>query len=75
LEKKLANNFKESAIMALGGLTAILLVVAIFTLGPLFVVWALNTLFPILAIPYSFDSWCAVIVLAWFMRVKISVKG
>ena len=61
--------------MALVGLTAIMLVIAIFTLGPIFVVWALNTLFPILSIPYSFDSWCAVIVLAWFMRVKISVKG
>ncbi len=71
----MANNLKESVIMALGGLTAILLVVAIFTLGPLFVVWALNTLFPILEIPYTFSTWCAVIVLAWFLRVKISVKG
>ena len=71
----MSNNFKENALVAAGGLVAIMLVVAIFTLGPIFVVWALNTLFPILAIPYSFDSWCAVIVLAWFMRVKISVKG
>jgi hypothetical protein len=69
------NSLKENAIMAIGGLVAIMLVIAIFTLGPIFVVWALNTLFPILAIPYSFDSWCAVIILAWFMRVKISVKG
>ena len=69
------NSLKENAIMAVGGLVAIMLVIAIFTLGPIFVVWALNTLFPILAIPYSFDSWCAVIILAWFMRVKISVKG
>jgi hypothetical protein len=72
---KMSDKLKENAIMALGGLTAILLVVAIFTLGPLFVVWALNTLFPILEIPYNFSTWCAVIVLAWFMRVKISVKG
>ncbi len=71
----MSDKLKENAIMALGGLTAILLVVAIFTLGPLFVVWALNTLFPILEIPYNFSTWCAVIVLAWFMRVKISVKG
>jgi len=69
------NSLKENAIMAVGGLVAIMLVIAIFTLGPIFVVWALNTLFPILSIPYSFDSWCAVIVLAWFIRVKISVKG
>jgi hypothetical protein len=72
---KMSDKLKENAMLAAGGLVAIMLVVAIFTLGPLFVVWALNTLFPILEIPYTFSTWCAVIVLAWFMRVKISVKG
>ncbi len=71
----MSDKLKENAMLAAGGLVAIMLVVAIFTLGPLFVVWALNTLFPILEIPYTFSTWCAVIVLAWFMRVKISVKG
>ena len=71
----MSDKLKENAMLATGGLVAIMLVVAIFTLGPLFVVWALNTLFPILEIPYTFSTWCAVIVLAWFMRVKISVKG
>ena len=63
------NNLKESAIMAAGGLVAFLV------LGPIFVIWALNTLFPILVIPYSLETWCAVIVLAWFMRMKVSIKG
>ena len=63
------NNLKESAIMAAGGLVAFLV------LGPIFVIWSLNMLFPILAIPYSFETWCAVIVLAWFMRMKVSIKG
>ena len=71
----MSDKLKENAMLAAGGLVAIMLVVAIFTLGPLFVVWALNTLFPILEIPYTFSTWCAVIVLAWFMRVKISVQG
>jgi hypothetical protein len=71
----MSDKLKENAMLAAGGLVAIMLVVAIFTLGPLFVVWALNTLFPILEIPYTFSTWCAVIVLAWFLRVKISVKG
>jgi len=71
----MSDKLKENIIMALGGLTAILLVIAIFTLGPIFVIWALNALFPILEIPYTFSTWCAVIVLAWFLRVKISVKG
>jgi len=69
------NNLKESAIMAAGGLVAIMLAVAFLVLGPIFVIWALNTLFPILAIPYSPETWCAVIVLAWFMRMKVSIKG
>lgn len=71
----MSDKLKENTMLAAGGLVAIVLVVAIFTLGPLLVVWALNTLFPILAIPYSFDSWCAVVVLAWFMRVQITTKG
>lgn len=71
----MSDKLKENAMLAAGGLVAIMLVVAIFTLGPLFVVWALNTLFPILEIPYTFSTWCAVIVLAWFLRVQISVKG
>jgi len=69
------NNLKESAIMAAGGLVAIMLAVAFLVLGPIFVIWSLNTLFPILAIPYSFETWCAVVVLAWFMRMKVSIKG
>ena len=31
--------------------------------GPLAVIWALNTLVPVLAIPFSFKTWLAVIVL------------
>ena len=58
------NNLKENAMIAAGGLVAIMLAVAFLVLGPIFVIWALNMLFPILAIPYSFETWCAVIVLA-----------
>lgn len=31
--------------------------------GPLAVIWSLNTLFPILAIPFGFYQWAAVILL------------
>jgi hypothetical protein len=31
--------------------------------GPLAIIWSLNTLFPILAIPYGFLQWLAVIVM------------
>lgn len=31
--------------------------------GPLAIIWSLNTLFPLLAIPYGFLQWLAVIVM------------
>jgi len=44
--------------------------------GPLAVVWSLNTLFPVLSIPYTFYSWLAVIVmnLTWMYKPNIT-KG
>ena len=37
-----------------------LLIVVLVVIGPLATIWALNTLFPILAIPYNFYTWAAV---------------
>lgn len=34
--------------------------------GPLALIWALNTLFPALLIPYTFETWLAVGVLNMF---------
>ena len=44
--------------------------------GPLAIIWSLNTLFPVLSIPYTFYSWLAVIVmnLTWMYKPTIS-KG
>ena len=47
---------------------------AIILFGPLFTVWALNTLFPALAIPYTFYTWLAVLVLGAALRTKVSAK-
>ena len=30
--------------------------------GPVALIWALNTLFPALLIPYTFETWLAVVV-------------
>lgn len=40
-----------------------LAVIALIISSPLATIWALNTLFPMLNIPYSFVTWLAVIVL------------
>ena len=38
---------------------AVLLIAAIVVIGPIVGIWSLNTLFPILAIPYTFNTWAA----------------
>jgi len=41
----------------------LVLIIALIVFGPLCSIWALNTLFPVLAIPYTFETWLAVILL------------
>jgi len=55
---------KSPAVMALIALAAI---VFIF-ISPFFVLWSLNILFPALAIPYTFDTWCAIVLIGVFLR-------
>jgi hypothetical protein len=37
--------------------------VLLLIFGPLAIIWSLNTLFPLLAIPYGFLQWLAVVVM------------
>jgi hypothetical protein len=53
---------------------AIVLLVALIAVGPLATIWAANTLFPALAIPYTIWTWLAVVVLGAFMRANVSIK-
>jgi hypothetical protein len=55
-------------------LVAVVLVVALVVIGPLLTIWSANTLFPALAIPYTFDTWCAVILLGMFLRANVTTK-
>lgn len=48
--------------------------VLIAVLGPFAIIWSLNTLFPVLAIPYTFYSWLAVAALNVFWKTTISFK-
>lgn len=53
------------------GLLLIVLVLA----GPLFVIWAWNTLFgTVHLIPYTFWTWLATLVLGVFIRSDVKVK-
>lgn len=42
---------------------AVVIVVLLIVFGPIATIWALNTLFPVLAIPYTFETWCAAVIL------------
>ena len=48
-------------IIAIIALIAIALLLIVF--GPFAIIWSLNTLFPILAIPFGFYQWLAVIIM------------
>lgn len=64
----------KNLIEVFGVLGIILLVIAGIVLFPLAVLWSVNTLVPIAAIPYGFLQWCAVIVLGAFTRGHVSTK-
>ena len=57
-------------------LSAVIFLIALIVLAPLAIIWALNTLFPVLAINYGFFQWLAVVVLnlTWAGGIK-SMKG
>lgn len=50
------------------------LFIALLVFGPLITIWALNTLFPILAIEYTFSTWLATILVGMFLRGNVTVK-
>ena len=57
-----------------GVLAFVILVILLVVFGPFFTIWSLNTLFPVLAIPYTFDTWCAVILLGLFFKGNVTVN-
>jgi hypothetical protein len=52
----------------------IILLIVLIAIGPIVVIWALNTLFPILAIQFTFYTWLAVVILGAFLRANVSIK-
>ena len=58
--------------LGVGAIIVLVLLLVVF--GPFFTIWALNTLFPALAIGYTFDSWLAIILLSAAIRSNVSFK-
>jgi hypothetical protein len=49
-----------------------LFIVLLIIVGPLLTIWALNTLFPVLAISYGFYEWLSIILLGMFFRANVT---
>jgi hypothetical protein len=49
-------------------------ILALVAIGPLTIIWALNTLFPMLAIPYTLETWLSVVLLHGFCHTVVSFK-
>ena len=53
-----------------------ILILIVVILGPIATIWSLNTLFPVLAIPYTLETWFATVIIAGIFRGDgISFKG
>ena len=52
----------------------IVLLVIGFVVSPLALIWAINTLFPVVSIEYSFINWLAVLVVLAVTRSNVSLK-
>jgi len=48
--------------------------IVLVLIGPLLTIWAFNTLFPAIAVPYTLSTWFAVIILGAFFRANVSIK-
>jgi len=58
----------------IGIAVAVIAVIAVVLIAPFVTIWALNTLFPVLAIPYTLETWFAVIVLGGVFKTSVSLK-
>jgi hypothetical protein len=57
-----------------GVIGIVALIVVLIIAGPLLILWALNTLFPVLAIPYTVWTWLAALILGSALSPTIRVK-
>lgn len=52
----------------------IIFAIVLIVVGPLITIWAMNTLFPALAIPYTFWTWLATIIVCGAVKTNVNVR-
>lgn len=55
-------------------IAAIALIAFLVVIGPILTIWALNTLFPVVAIPYTIETWFAVVIIASLFKTTLTYK-
>jgi tryptophan-rich sensory protein len=55
-------------------IVAVAAIIFLIIIGPIITIWSLNTLFPVLAIPYNIWTWLATVFLFAAVRANVSVK-
>jgi hypothetical protein len=50
------------------------LIMFLIVAGPLAIIWALNVLFPVLAIPYNVWTWLAALILSTVVKTSVKLK-
>jgi heme A synthase len=61
----------RNIVMVIG---AAALLVAMVVIGPVLVIWSLNTLFPVLAIELTIWTWLAVVILGAFFSPNVTIR-
>jgi len=51
-----------------------LIIIGLIVFGPFITIWSLNTLFPVLNIPYTIDTWVAIVFMGMFFKGNVVVK-
>ena len=53
----------------------IALIIFLLAIGPFLVIWSWNVLFGVaLLIPYTLETWAAIVLLGAFLRANVTVK-
>lgn len=52
----------------------LIILVAAVAIGPLLTLWTLNTLFPALVIPYTWETWLAALFLGGILTTNVTNK-
>ena len=64
----------KTIIQIFGVSIGLIIIIGLAVLLPILYIWALNTLFPVLAIPYSLETWSAAILMHIFFSKSIELK-